>query len=461
MNAGALLTNVQSSAASGAASEPGASLLDVGKAGQPGQVDAFTQALAALLGLPAQPQTAQATTNAAPAVNVTQLPVAVPTFALPRLPKAAGAFTLPPPANAGAGGQGGLASIFVLPAGDGLAKTAAAQSLGAAPNAAPQPAGQPAAAGPTTARGASATSAVSVALASLSLTGRTQSEIVATPTDDAGGDGTAAAISSALAPLAVGAGRLGLTLQPAQATVQKAAPTAPQTKTGAKTDSASTGTQTTASAADEEPPIEPLHAAANTADDQGQQAGGHAGGQTAAQSQSAQPAASNASANATATTLALAPGAAAAQALTSLSPVAPPIASQLATQVVKAVEGKSTHFDIALEPAGFGRVDVKLQIDAQGQVSAQFSFDSAHAAAEAKAQVGQLQQALEQAGFTVGQGGLSFDVGGQGAGLARQDAQSPPPTAVSALQSSALADATALAPQSLPRRPVSGLDITI
>ena len=49
------------------------------------------------------------------------------------------------------------------------------------------------------------------------------------------------------------------------------------------------------------------------------------------------------------------------------------------------------------------------------------SFDNPHAAAEARAHAGELKQALEQAGFNLGQGGLSFDVGGQGASLARQD----------------------------------------
>ncbi len=452
MNAGALLTNVASSATSGAASEPGASLLDAGKTGAPGEVDAFTQALAALLGLPSQTLTAQAT----PSENTSPQPVAGPAF--PQLLKEGPAFGLPSPINANAGALSGLAPTFVLATGDALAKTAMAQSLGVAAKSAPQPVGQPGATGPSAPRGASAPNAVSGALVALSVTGRIQSETVAPPTDNTG-DATAEATSSALTPLAAGAGRLGPTLQPAQIAAPKATPPGAQAKAAAKTESSSTTAQSGANAAEDEPSLAPLSAAANTADDQGQHAGGHASGQTAVQSQNAQPANSNGSTNA-ATTLAVAPGAAATQSVTSLSTAASPIANQLATQVVKAVAGKSTHFDIALEPAGFGRVDVKLQIDDQGQVSAQFSFDTAHAAAEAKAQVGQLQQALEQAGFTVGQGGLSFDVGGQGAGLARQESQAMPP-AVAALQSSTLVDAMATAPQTLLRRPVSGLDITI
>jgi len=464
MHAAALLTSAAPSAASGAAPEPGASSLDDGKAGAPGQVDAFTQALAALLGLPAQPPTPQGTTSAAPNSGDPRLPAATPPSPLPH-PLT---FTLPAPANGaqsnGAQGNGAqsAAATFALAAVGPLAagvpaKAVAAPGLGAAPNATPQ---QPSAvAQPPAPRGASAPNAVSRTLATLSVTGRIQSELTAPPSDDAS-EATAAATSSALTPLAVGASRLDLALQPAQVAAPKAGPTAPQTKTAAKTDSTSTA-QGAASATEDEPPIEALHAAADTADDQGQQAGGHASSQTAAaQGQNAQPAASDASTNA-ATTLAVAPGAAVAQALTTSSTIASPIASQLATQVVKAVEGKSTHFDIALEPAGFGRVDVKLQIDPQGQVSAQFSFDTAHAAAEAKAQVGQLQQALEQAGFTVGQGGLSFDVGGRGAGLAGQQSQPAQQWAPVPAQPDALAEATAAAAQILARSPASGLDITI
>ena len=137
------------------------------------------------------------------------------------------------------------------------------------------------------------------------------------------------------------------------------------------------------------------------------------------------------------------------------------IVSQIAAQVAKSVDGKSTRFDIALDPAGLGHVDVKVEIGAQGQVTAQLSFDNAHAAAAAKSQAGQLQQALEQAGFNISQGGLSFDVGGQGAGFARQDAPAPQPTAA-AVQTPDITDASLAAVAAINSpRPLSGVDITI
>ena len=138
----------------------------------------------------------------------------------------------------------------------------------------------------------------------------------------------------------------------------------------------------------------------------------------------------------------------------------PSIASQIATQVVKSVDGKSTRFDITLDPAGLGSVNVKVEIGAQGQVTAQLSFDNAHSAAEAKSQAGQLQQALEQAGFNVSQGGLSFDVNGQGAGFAGQHtpSQQQAATPVRAPDLIAAAATVSAAPSS---RPASGVDITI
>jgi hypothetical protein len=89
-----------------------------------------------------------------------------------------------------------------------------------------------------------------------------------------------------------------------------------------------------------------------------------------------------------------------------------------------------------------GQVNVKVQIDSAGQVSAALSFDNPHAAAEAKAHAGELQQALEQAGFNLSQGGLSFDVGGQGASLARQNPDQSYPSAQPQGGSLGLADTT-------------------
>ena len=141
-----------------------------------------------------------------------------------------------------------------------------------------------------------------------------------------------------------------------------------------------------------------------------------------------------------------------------------PVTSQIAAQMVKSVSGKSTQFDIALHPQDMGQVNVKVQIDSAGQVSAALSFDNPHAAAEAKAHAGELQQALEQAGFNLSQGGLSFDVGGQGASLARQNSDQSYQSAQTASSGPGLADTTDIptaAPTPAPLYAASGVNILI
>jgi Meckel syndrome type 1 protein len=90
---------------------------------------------------------------------------------------------------------------------------------------------------------------------------------------------------------------------------------------------------------------------------------------------------------------------------------APETVANLAAQILKKLDSRSTRFDVELEPAGLGRVDVRLEIGAHGQVSAALAFDNPHTAQELKNRSGELTRALEQAGFDVS-GGLSFDVAG-------------------------------------------------
>lgn len=82
--------------------------------------------------------------------------------------------------------------------------------------------------------------------------------------------------------------------------------------------------------------------------------------------------------------------------------------ADLAAQVSKRLEGRSTHFEIQLTPEGLGRVDVRVDIDAQGKLTAAMAFDNPHAANEMRGRSGELMRALEQAGFDLS-GGLSFN----------------------------------------------------
>jgi flagellar hook-length control protein FliK len=102
----------------------------------------------------------------------------------------------------------------------------------------------------------------------------------------------------------------------------------------------------------------------------------------------------------------------------------PQTVANLTAQIVRKLDGRSTQFDVQLDPLGLGKVDVRIAIGADGRMSAAMSFDTPQAAAELKSRSAELQRAMEQAGFDVS-GGMSFDVAsdrGQGGHAQNQEA---------------------------------------
>lgn len=93
--------------------------------------------------------------------------------------------------------------------------------------------------------------------------------------------------------------------------------------------------------------------------------------------------------------------------------------AMLGAQIAKRLENKVTRFDLVLTPEGLGEVDVILDIDADGGVTARLAFDNPLAAAELRARADELRRQLQDAGFTVAQDALSFsekDAGQSGGG---------------------------------------------
>ncbi|PZQ65782.1 MAG: hypothetical protein DI570_00600 [Phenylobacterium zucineum] len=99
---------------------------------------------------------------------------------------------------------------------------------------------------------------------------------------------------------------------------------------------------------------------------------------------------------------------------------APETVANLAAQIIKKLDARTTRFDVELDPHGLGKVDVRVEIGANGRITAAMTFDNPQAAQDVKARANELQRALEQAGFDMQGGSLSFDVaqdrgqGGQG-----------------------------------------------
>jgi hypothetical protein len=100
------------------------------------------------------------------------------------------------------------------------------------------------------------------------------------------------------------------------------------------------------------------------------------------------------------------------------APAAPPRANAetvaaLAAEVARKLDAKVTRFELQLDPAGLGQVQVALEIRAGGDVSAHLSFERPDTMQDLRARAEELREALKDAGFSVAGGALSFDGGGE------------------------------------------------
>ncbi|HWW25512.1 MAG TPA: flagellar hook-length control protein FliK, partial [Caulobacter sp.] len=101
----------------------------------------------------------------------------------------------------------------------------------------------------------------------------------------------------------------------------------------------------------------------------------------------------------------------------------PETVSHLTTEIAsKAVVGKTSRFDVVLQPEGLGRVDVRIEIAKDGKLTAALNFDNPAAAADMRGKSGELRQALAAAGFNVADNALSFDSPSQNQGGQSQNA---------------------------------------
>jgi flagellar hook-length control protein FliK len=142
----------------------------------------------------------------------------------------------------------------------------------------------------------------------------------------------------------------------------------------------------------------------------------------------------------------------------------PETVARLAADIARKLEGKTTRFDVQLDPLGLGKVDVSIEINADGRLTASLSFDSSQTAADLRGRAGELRQALEAAGFDLAEGGLSFDMnnpGGSGGREARESLAAWSSRAFDTARSG-LEQAEALAVRSpWSRAPSGGVDIRI
>jgi len=89
---------------------------------------------------------------------------------------------------------------------------------------------------------------------------------------------------------------------------------------------------------------------------------------------------------------------------------APVPVSGLAVEIAASVQGGKTHFEVRLDPADLGRIDVRIAVDRNGQVTSHLTVEKPETLSLLRQDAPQLQQALNDAGLKTSSGGLQFSL---------------------------------------------------
>jgi flagellar hook-length control protein FliK len=82
----------------------------------------------------------------------------------------------------------------------------------------------------------------------------------------------------------------------------------------------------------------------------------------------------------------------------------------LALQIAVTAQSGKSRFEIRLDPAELGRIDVRIDVDRHGQVTSHLTVEKPETLAMLRQDAPQLQRALDNAGFKIGDGGLQFSL---------------------------------------------------
>ena len=89
---------------------------------------------------------------------------------------------------------------------------------------------------------------------------------------------------------------------------------------------------------------------------------------------------------------------------------APVPLSGLAVEIAASVKSGKSRFEIRLDPADLGRIDVRIDVDRNGQVTSHLTVEKPETLSMLRQDAPQLQRALDDAGFKTGDGGLQFSL---------------------------------------------------
>lgn len=95
---------------------------------------------------------------------------------------------------------------------------------------------------------------------------------------------------------------------------------------------------------------------------------------------------------------------------------AAPVAAQVSREIVRRFSGGNTNFELRLDPADLGRVEVRMEVSRDNRVTAVITADNPQALTELARNARDLEQQLQSAGLQLSDNGLSFDLrqGAQG-----------------------------------------------
>ena len=95
---------------------------------------------------------------------------------------------------------------------------------------------------------------------------------------------------------------------------------------------------------------------------------------------------------------------------------AAPVAAQVGREIVRRFSGGATNFELRLDPADLGRVEVRMEVSRDNRVTAVITADNPQALTELARNARDLEQQLQSAGLQLSDNGLSFDLrqGAQG-----------------------------------------------
>jgi flagellar hook-length control protein FliK len=89
---------------------------------------------------------------------------------------------------------------------------------------------------------------------------------------------------------------------------------------------------------------------------------------------------------------------------------APVPLSGLALEIAVSARSGKSRFEIRLDPADLGRIDVRVDVDRNGQVTSHLTVEKPETLSMLRQDAPQLQRALDDAGLKTGTGGLQFSL---------------------------------------------------